>query len=301
MRLKKLLTMNSTERKKYDVVIAGGGMIGIAMALSLSSFDLKIAVVEKIKRTIKEQPSFDERSTALSRSSQNMFEAMGIWEKIKEASTPINKIHVSEKGQFGFSHICSKEQQVEALGYVVINRVLGEVMLSELENKENIKMFCPYEIDSFSERQTDCNISLKPNDKKKSKIELTSQLLIAACGADSGLHKLLGINSNVVNYHQDAIIGNVMTAIPIENRAFERFYSEGSIAFLPLANNRSAFIWILPNHKSEIMMNASNNEFLEMLQKEFGLRLGKMSDLGNRVKYSLNLTRALRLLSLIHI
>ncbi len=139
-------------------------------------------------------------------------------------------------------------------------------------------MFCPYEIDSFSEQQTDCNISLKPNDKKKSKIELTSQLLIAASGADSGLHKLLGINSNVVNYHQDAIIGNVMTAIPIENRAFERFYSEGSIAFLPLANNRSAFIWILPNHKSEIMMNASNNEFLEMLQKEFGLRLGKMSN-----------------------
>ena len=78
--------MNSTEIKKYDVVIAGGGMIGIAMALSLSSLDLKIAVVERIKRTSKEQPSFDDRSTALSRSSQNMFEAMGIWEKIKKAS-----------------------------------------------------------------------------------------------------------------------------------------------------------------------------------------------------------------------
>ena len=51
--------MNSTERKKYDVVIAGGGMIGIAMALSLSSFDLKIAVIEKIKRASKEQPSFE--------------------------------------------------------------------------------------------------------------------------------------------------------------------------------------------------------------------------------------------------
>ena len=138
--------MNSTEIKKYDVVIAGGGMIGIAMALSLSSLDLKIAVVERIKRTSKEQPSFDDRSTALSRSSQNMFEAMGIWEKIKKASTPINKIHVSEKGQFGFSHICSEEQQVEALGYVIINRVLGGVMNSELENKENIKIFCPYAV-----------------------------------------------------------------------------------------------------------------------------------------------------------
>ena len=287
--------MNSTEIKKFDVVIAGGGMIGIAMALSLSSLDLKIAVVERIKRTSKEQPSFDDRSTALSRSSQNMFEAMGIWEKIKKASTPINKIHVSEKGQFGFSHICSEEQQVEALGYVIINRVLGGVMNSELENKENIKIFCPYEVESFSEGKTECNVSLKSNDKKKNKIEITSQLLIAASGANSGLHQLLGINSNVINYQQDAIIGNVMTDIPIENRAFERFYSEGSIAFLPLANNRSAFIWVLPNKNSEQMMITSDDDFLGLLQKEFGLRLGKFSDLGNRVKYSLKLTKALRL------
>ena len=287
--------MNSTEIKKYDVVIAGGGMIGIAMALSLSSLDLKIAVVERIKRTSKEQPSFDDRSTALSRSSQNMFEAMGIWEKIKKASTPINKIHVSEKGQFGFSHICSEEQQVEALGYVIINRVLGGVMNSELENKENIKIFCPYEVESFSEGKTECNVSLKSNDKKKNKIEITSQLLIAASGANSGLHQLLGINSNVINYQQDAIIGNVMTDIPIENRAFERFYSEGSIAFLPLENSRSAFIWVLPKKNSEQMMITSDNEFLGSLQKEFGLRLGKFSDLGNRVKYSLKLTKALRL------
>ena len=287
--------MNSTEIKKYDVVIAGGGMIGIAMALSLSSLDLKIAVVERIKRTTKEQPSFDDRSTALSRSSQNMFEAMGIWEKIKKASTPINKIHVSEKGQFGFSHICSEEQQVEALGYVIINRVLGGVMNSELENKENIKIFCPYEVESFSEGKTECNVSLKSNDKKKNKIEITSQLLIAASGANSGLHQLLGINSNVINYQQDAIIGNVMTDIPIENRAFERFYSEGSIAFLPLENSRSAFIWVLPKKNSEQMMITSDDEFLGLLQKEFGLRLGKFSDLGNRVKYSLKLTKALRL------
>ena len=287
--------MNSTEIKKYDVVIAGGGMIGIAMALSLSSLDLKIAVVERIKRTSKQQPSFDDRSTALSRSSQNMFEAMGIWEKIKKASTPINKIHVSEKGQFGFSHICSEEQQVEALGYVIINRVLGGVMNSELENKENIKIFCPYEVESFSEGKTECNVSLKSNDKKKNKIEITSQLLIAASGANSGLHQLLGINSNVINYQQDAIIGNVMTDIPIENRAFERFYSEGSIAFLPLENSRSAFIWVLPKKNSEQMMITSDNEFLGSLQKEFGLRLGKFSDLGNRVKYSLKLTKALRL------
>ena len=287
--------MNSTEIKKYDVVIAGGGMIGIAMALSLSSLDLKIAVVERIKRTSKQQPSFDDRSTALSRSSQNMFEAMGIWEKIKKASTPINKIHVSEKGQFGFSHICSEEQQVEALGYVIINRVLGGVMNSELENKENIKIFCPYEVESFSEGKTECNVSLKSNDKKKNKIEITSQLLIAASGANSGLHQLLGINSNVINYQQDAIIGNVMTDIPIENRAFERFYSEGSIAFLPLENSRSAFIWVLPKKNSEQMMITSDDDFLGLLQKEFGLRLGKFSDLGNRVKYSLKLTKALRL------
>lgn len=105
----------------YDIIIAGGGMIGTSLGIALAPLNLKVAVVEPIARGDRQQPSFDERSTALSRSSQRMFEAMGLWPQIEAASTPIRHIHVSDKGRFGFSHIDADEQQVEALGYVVIN------------------------------------------------------------------------------------------------------------------------------------------------------------------------------------
>ena len=130
--------MKKNNENRFDVIIAGGGMIGVSMALAISSFGLKIGLVEKVERDENNQPSFDDRSTALSRSSQNMFEALGIWEKIRQASTPIRAIHVSDKGRFGFSHISAKEEKVEALGYVVINRVLGSVLLEELKSKSNI-------------------------------------------------------------------------------------------------------------------------------------------------------------------
>ncbi len=66
-------------------------------------------------------------------------------------------------------------------------------------------------------------------------------MLIVASGAKSGLHRMLGIGANEIKYNQDAIIGNVQTEVPIDNRAFERFYESGSIAFLPIENNRSVF------------------------------------------------------------
>ena len=114
----------------YDIVIAGGGMIGTSLALALAPLNLRVCVVEPIPRKEAAQPSFDDRSTALSRSTQRMFEAMGLWNEIVAASTPITNIHVSDKGRFGFSHIDAEEQKVEALGYVVINRVLGQVLQS---------------------------------------------------------------------------------------------------------------------------------------------------------------------------
>ena len=126
--------------QRYDIVIAGGGMIGTSLALALAPLGLRIAVVEAVARQDDAQPSFDDRSTALSRSTQRMFEAMGLWGDIVAASTPIRSIHVSDQGRFGFSHIDADEQGVEALGYVVINRVLGRVLQDALADVANLDL-----------------------------------------------------------------------------------------------------------------------------------------------------------------
>ncbi|HSD70933.1 MAG TPA: FAD-dependent monooxygenase, partial [Woeseiaceae bacterium] len=114
-----MVALTTTAGPDFDVIVAGGGMIGTSLAVALGPLGLSVAVIEPVPPNEAEQPSFDERSTALSRSSQRMFEAMGLWPDIVASATSIQSIHVSEKGRFGFSHIDAAEQGVEALGYVV--------------------------------------------------------------------------------------------------------------------------------------------------------------------------------------
>jgi 2-octaprenyl-6-methoxyphenol hydroxylase len=188
----------------YDIVVAGGGMVGSSLALAIAPLGLKVAMVETVARGAATQPSFDDRSTALSRSTQRMFEAMGLWDDIVAAATPITRIHVSDKGRFGFSHIDAKEQGVEALGYVVINRVLGEVLQSAFGAVETLDVFCPARITAAHLTADKAMVTL---DAVGAERELTCKLLVAADGANSTVRDMIGITADQVAYGQRAIIG----------------------------------------------------------------------------------------------
>lgn len=278
----------------YDIVIAGGGMIGTSLALALAPLNLRVCVVEPIARRDATQPSFDDRSTALSRSTQRMFEAMGFWDEIVAASTPITHIHVSDKGRFGFSHIDAEEQGVEALGYVVINRVLGDVLQNRLDALDNVDVLCPARITNVSP-QEDAVISNVERDGRTD--ELTSALLVAADGANSSVRDMLGIAVQKSGYGQRAVIGNLLPEKPIDNRAYERFTSQGPLAILPVADNRAGFVWTVSEHDAERVIALDDEAFLGELQAEFGYRLGTFSKVGKRASYPLVLSKSVRLTS----
>lgn len=275
---------------RYDIVIAGGGMIGTSLALALAPLGLRVAVVEAVPRKSEEQPSFDDRSTALSRSTQRMFEAMGLWPDVVAASTPIRSIHVSDKGRFGFSHIDAKEQGVEALGYVVINRVLGGVLQKALDDVCNVDVLCPARIVDI-ELAPDCAIAILDGERES----LHCQLLVAADGANSTVRSMIGIEAQKSGYGQRAIIGNLQPEMAPDHRAFERFTTQGPLAVLPVANNRAGFIWTVSEDDAERVMGLDDAAFLAELQREFGFRLGAFSRVGKRVSYPLTLSKALRL------
>lgn len=281
------------QENHYDIVIAGGGMIGCSLALALAPLDLRIAVIEAVPRGAKTQPSFDDRSTALSRSSQRMFEAMGLWTDIAGSSTPIKSIHVSDRGRFGFSHIDAQEQGVAALGYVVINHALGEILQKALLEVANLDIFCPGRI---------CGVDLHPGmasvhveEAEAGSRGLTCNLLVAADGANSAVREMVGISAARVDYQQRAIVGNLQPEKPPENRAFERFTDDGPIAMLPLSDHRAAFVWSLAASKADQAMALSDAAFIEALQDMFGFRLGRFSRVGRRADYPLVLCKASRL------
>ncbi len=273
----------------FDIIIAGGGMIGTTLALALAPLNLRVAVVEAVSRSAPNQPSFDDRSTALSRSSQRMFEAMGLWPEIVAASTPITKIHVSDRGRFGFAHIDATEQKVDALGYVVINRVLGGVLQDALTSAAAITVMCPAEIVAVSSTEEASFVRIVDKGGERT---LSCRLLVAADGANSSTRELIGISAKRVDYDQFAIIGNVLPEKPHNNCAFERFTEAGPIAMLPASNDRVSFVWMQTPEMTESSMNLSDADFLTALQAEFGKRLGSFSKVGARATYPLALTKA---------
>ncbi len=277
----------------YDIVIAGGGMIVTSLGLALAPLNLRIAVVEAVARAEKQQPSFDDRSTALSRSSQRMFEAMGLWQDIAKSSTPIKSIHVSDRGRFGFSHIDAKEQGVEALGYVVINRTLGEVLQQALSEVDGVELVCPGKITTVGLSPDTASVGVETVDGRSRR--LSCNLLVACDGANSAVRDMVGINASRVDYEQVAIVGNLAPEKPPDNRAFERFTDTGPIAMLPVKDDRVAFVWTMAPAKAGVLMQEPDDEFTNQMQQAFGNRLGAFSRVGKRAAYPLALSKANRL------
>ncbi len=276
----------------YDIVIAGGGMIGTSLALAIAPLGLRVAVVEAVARKEDQQPSFDDRSTALSRSTQRMFEAMGLWGEVVAESTPITNIHVSDKGRFGFSHIDAEEQGVRALGYVVINRVLGGVLQAHLEASENVDVFCPARIDGIELGPDHAIARLQSDNGEQS---LTCKLLVAADGANSDVRDLMGISAQKRAYAQRAVIGNLLPEKSLNHRAFERFTPQGPLAILPVAEGRAGFVWTVSDDDADRVLGLDDEQFLAEIQEEFGFRLGRFSRVGRRAAYPLILSKAVRL------
>ncbi len=278
---------------KYDIVIAGGGMIGTSLALALAPLGLRVAMVEAVPRVADAQPSFDDRSTALSRSTQRMYEAMQLWDDIAVAATPVTRIHVSDKGRFGFSHIDAEQQQVEALGYVVINRVLGDVLHKALDKEQTLDVFCPAHIvgTRLGHESAIVTIEHAGGDTE----ELSSRLLVAADGAKSSVREMAGIAAKHIVYGQRAIVGNLLPEKSLANCAYERFTEHGPLALLPINDGRAGFVWTVPDSDADRILALDDSTFLGELQEAFGYRLGTFAQVGTRAAYPLALSKAMRL------
>ena len=186
-----------------DVAIAGGGLVGASLALALAQLQLKVALIEAAPFGAADQPSFDDRSTALSNGSRRIFEALGVWPLIEREATAIRRIHVSDQGRFGFTRIDAREQGLNALGFVVVNRVMGAALWRRLKAEPSITVLAPAKVQSMQ---------LQPHGQR---IEcevaggvriVTAKLAIAADGARSTLRQSAGIGSSTWDYEQVALV-----------------------------------------------------------------------------------------------
>ena len=286
----------------FDMVIVGGGMVGISLALILAAQrDWKILLVEaqsmKLGSASNHSASFDDRSTALSWTSRNIYQSIGIWDQLSKHLTDIRQIHVSDRGHGGLTRMSAAEAGVDALGYVVENHWLGSVLIDRLA-QQSIDVLANTHISSVRPLRDGIEISLKgvkALDSEETSI-IHSDLLVIADGSNSKTAEKLGIHSKSSSYRQTAIIANIQLEKKHQNVAYERFTDQGPMALLPLSDfkgqHRSALVWVQPEDKAEQLIKAEDTAFLDTLQQRFGHRLGRFKQVGNRLDYPLALTLA---------
>jgi len=273
-----------------DVLIAGGGMVGASLAVALAGLPLRVQLVESVPAGTPGQPSFDARTTALSRSSQHILAALGIWPAVQADAAPIRRIHISERGRFGTSVIDGDEEGGEPLGYVLENRLLGAALWRAMAACQRLGIRAPASVTGVTTGADWMTVGVRTADGEAG---VRTRLLIVADGARSPLRAGLGIDARVRPYGQVAITGNVAVSNPGPGgTAYERFTAAGPLALLPAGPGRYGFVLTRRAAEADGIVALPDGEFLALLQAEFGFRLGRFDRVGVRSSYPLDLVVA---------
>jgi 2-octaprenyl-6-methoxyphenol hydroxylase len=275
-----------------DLAIVGGGLVGASLALALAPLGLRITLLEAVPPGSGEQhPSFDERTTALANGTVRAFRTLGVWDAMERAAASIRRIHISEQGRFGAARIDAAEQGLEALGYVVPNRVIGAALWQALERTPAVRIIAPARALGS---ELDGDLRVVHYEADGAEHALRARLVVAADGVRSLVRETSGIAADHVGYEQSAITAVAATQRFHDHVAYERFTEHGPIAILPLTEGRCGLVWTQSPAQVERLLALPDAAFLREFEAAFGLRLGRFLLVGARASYPLQLSRAER-------
>jgi 2-octaprenyl-6-methoxyphenol hydroxylase len=282
--------MSEPPADRYDVAIVGGGMVGASLALALAATTWRVLLIEAVAADSAEQPSFDDRTTALGNGAMRILQTLGVWGDIDSRATPIREIHVSDAGHFGFARLRASEHELAAFGYTVSNRHIGAAMWRALKNNQRIEVCSPARVTQVTLAPE--MATLQVQDARGADSRIHARLAVAADGAHSLVKQAAGIGSENSTYDQVAVVANVRTDSAARGIAFERFTSTGPLAMLPLHDGAYSVVWTLAPEIAQAMRQCSEEEFCRELQASFGWRVGRFLKVGQRNSYPLALVRA---------
>lgn len=263
--------------KNVDLCVIGSGLVGLALAASLKPLNLKVLIIDA--KDPKHMPDLpDTRTLALSWSTIQFLESLGIWQDLKQHACPIDQVHISEKGSCAIARLTAEDAEVESLGHVTPIIHLHPLLLALA--KDSAQILAPAKVKSIDASNSE--IELEDGSTIKSK------LIIAADGVQSFARKQLGLAVDHTDYQQTALVTSVTLKDAHAKVAYERFLSDGILALLPLTQNRYGVVWTQADSLSEKTYGLSDNDLLTKIQSTFGYRVGKMAKLGARNKYPLH-------------
>lgn len=279
-----------TKEKGKRILISGAGPIGLSFALGLKDSPLSIVVVDQQIRPTLELLEQDTRMIALSHRSVKFLETINIWQALKAYATPIESVHISEKGYATKVELFASDHNLHDFGALIpLGRlVLG--MLKAIDACDNITYLddtrlAHYEVQNVNGRDIAQCVLQVGSDKQTQEFDW----VIAAEGMNSHLRMLSGIESFHADYGQVAVIARARFAEPHHNMAYERFTSDGPLALLPVGSHEMAVVMIADSTDKERWQKASNETFANEVIYRIGYGLGEIEAVTDRHVWDLTM------------
>ena len=221
--------------KKFDVIIVGGGMIGLSLVVELSKkMNLSVAIIDPNDCNPTINDSFHTRVSAITPSTQDFLSSINIWDKIQRKKG-FSATKVWDQNSHGHLNFYAKDEGIKYLGYIVENDLIQSALFNAIDQSKvsmiNAKLL------GFTKTDIGYTVNLENGESHSCK------LLVGADGSQSKVRDLAEIQVTEHDYQQKAIIANIVSEKPLMNTTWQRFLSDSILAILPLSNHQASIVW----------------------------------------------------------
>jgi 2-octaprenylphenol hydroxylase len=269
--------------ESVDVVIAGGGMVGLVLANALAGHNLSVAIVESNKQPPTwDKAQFDLRTSAITRASQRILQSIGAWEAIAAMRiSPFREMHVWDATGNGIIHFDSADIGQDCLGHIIENSVIQLALYQRLQSRGNIHWQQPAQPVDLAIGNDHVSLQLDNG------ATLNARLIVGADGGRSWVRQQAGIAVQANDYQQQAVVANVKSELYHRETAWQRFMPTGPLAFLPLTDGYSSIVWSTTPEHAAALIAMEDDEFKQALGEAFEFKLGAITQTSARAGFPL--------------
>jgi len=286
------VTDKNEKTKRYDIVVGGGGYVGLSLAVAIASQapHLNIMIADAAPR---EALNKDERASAIAAAATRMLSTLGVWPQIAPDAQPINEMIVTDSKLsdvtrpvfLTFGDTAQEGEAGEPFAHMVPNRTMIKA-LRKRADALGIEQRFSAPVGGFEREQSGVTVTMADGEICQAK------LLVAADGVRSKLRDQAGIKTVHWPYDQWGIVTTVAHERDHEGRAEEHFLPAGPFAILPLKGKRSSLVWTESERDAKRILAMDDFSFELELEQRFGHKLGEISVDGPKKGFPLGLTLA---------